>query len=165
MTCSSTVSLWTSCHAHTHTLLHTLVQEDETVYFMLLWAQGVYTEIHMCICLVNWEIHKVMVGAELNLLAMQQMPALPEQSSYLTCRPQRGSVCPRPGWTWRSTAPSCWWSGRYIGLWREANWKSELQNNPQWPLRKVHSSCLKFKDSLQLLVLYDLPQQAASAQP
>lgn len=30
---------------------------------------------------------------------------------------------------------------------RGANWKSQLQNNPQWLFRKVHSSCLKFKDT------------------
>lgn len=112
---------------------------------MLLWAQGVYTEILVCICLVNWEIH--MKWSWIELLAMQHMPTLPEQSSYLTCRPQKGSVFPRLGWTWRSTVPSCWWSGRYIGLWRGANWKSELQNNPQWFFRKVHSSCLTFKDT------------------
>lgn len=82
------------------------------------------------------------------LVAMQQMPTLPERFSYLTCRPQKGSVFPRPGWTWRSTVPSCWWSGRYIGLWREANWKSGIQNNPWWLFRKVHSSCLKFKDTV-----------------
>lgn len=81
-------------------------------------------------------------GSRIELLAVRHMPTLPEQSSYPTSRPQKGSVCLRLGWTWRSTVPSCWWSGRYIVLWKEHN---ESQSHRRIHSGFSHSSCLKFK--------------------
>lgn len=144
-----------------YTQIHILVLEGETEeYFMCLWAQDIHTEILVCICLANWEITWSDGGSWIESLTVQHMPTLPEQSSYPTSRPRKDSVCPRLGWTWRSTVPSCWWSGRYIGLWR-GGWGSiksqKLQNNTQ-------RLFTKFKDRLQLSMLYALSLQAVTAQ-
>lgn len=59
------------------------------------WAQDIDAEL---LCVSAWptgKLHEVMAEAESKSLTTQQMPALPEQSSYLTSRPQEDSVCPR----------------------------------------------------------------------
>lgn len=63
------------------------------------------------------QIHRTLVCDWIAHSATQCV-TLPEQSSYLTSRPQKGFVFPHLGWTWRSTELSCWWSGRYTDLWR-----------------------------------------------
>lgn len=138
-------SLW-SCHTMkplaSSAQIHVLVLEDEMgVYYMPLWARRLYTEnvyVHLLGQLGN--PHEVDGRSRIEW-AVQHTPTLPEQSSYLTSRPQRGSACPRLGWTWHSTAPSCWWSGRCIVLQRGGG-----GDNPMLVLRKkvgTHNAALQ----------------------
>lgn len=123
----------TEAHA-TRTQIRTPATEQEKSVF----HAPVGTEMLMRICLVKRRTHGI------EILEMRRMTSLPEQSSYRTCRPRRGSVFPGRGWTWRSMVSSCWWSGRYTGLWRKEQRKSELHKNPQRLLKRGR---LRFRDT------------------
>lgn len=99
-------------------------------------GHGSYTQ--KILCASAWSTGKSTrsVGRSRIEWAMQRTQTLPEQSSYLTFRPQRGSACPRLGWTWRSMAPSCWWSGKCIVLQREGG-------KPMIVLRKMEGHTMQ----------------------
>lgn len=122
---------------------------------MLPWAQRVYTEIHVCICLVNWEI-TTRWRRELNLIAHNAPSVGFTWTIFLSDIPATKRFC------LSSSGLNLTQYGTFLLVKREihwpvegSNWTSEPQNNPHWLFRKVQlTMCKILKHSVRLSRLY-----------
>lgn len=145
MTSSNPVSHWISIHAHTNSA----GRWDGECISCSCGHRGLYTETHVYICLVNWGAY-IKWRREPKWIACNAVHGNFTWTIFLSDMPATKRFC------LSSSGLNLTQYGTFLLVKREmhwpmvgvrANWKSELQNNPPWLFRKVHSSCLKCRES------------------